>query len=434
MFLTVLAFLQAITGCGHLIFEILKGVSGKFHSCIETFMPLLLQYLKENKNHQEILFQVLTQAFEDSLHYVSYKEYNVFWASMLKFTEEILKDDDEQSRSLEFILRLAGQVIEHQKGKFLVNPPQFVLLLIKVICEQTSEAVLEVCAQIGTVLLLSPNISLSQEHAGIIIKVLLPIPYPNILINFVQNTIDYSQFDMHILPPFINFVIQSGFDNEAMCALAKVCLRKSPLSMNGIKLFEWVKYPIDFGKNMSQFIEHFKNIVNDDVEHIMESPMQLANMLFILPHVEKITVDTCMASLSELIRKLLDLLAKYNIESQSDENKLHYDTTALSQCARKVLFTLANAMESAIHISTCKNIKQICDINTFLPILLPYAVDPNYLCALHLIDLYLAAYEHENGLTKPYLSLVDSYLRNNVSSPFHIVSKVWSNFSITFSS
>lgn len=335
--------------------------------------------------------------------------------------EEILTDEDE-NKGLEYILRLAGQVIQHQKGKYLINPRQFVLLLVKVICEQTSEGVLNVCSQIGALLLLSTNISLAQEHAGIIIKVLLPLPYRKILINFVQNVIDYSQFDMHILPPFINFVIQSNFDEEAMKTLTKICLAKSPLSKNGMTLFEWVKYPIDFGKNLALFMEHFTNTLNDEIGNIVENPTKLMNMLFCVPHIERIDVDHCIKSLNQLITKLLDLLASYNLESQLRENKLHYDTTPLSKRARKILFILANAFESAVHISSCRKLKEICDIDVLLPVILPCAADPNYLAALHLLDLYLTAYEQENGLTFPFLSLVDSYLKSNISSPFHIVS------------
>lgn len=413
---------QAITGCGHLIFEILRGVSGKFHSCIETFLPLLLQHLKDNKKHQEILFKVLTQSIEDSLQVIFPKEFTVFWSSVLKFTEEVLKEADEESKGLEYILRLAGQVIEHQKGRFLTNPQQFVLLLVKVICNQSSESVLEVCSQIGALLLLSPNISLSQEHAGIIVKVLLPLPYPNILINFVQNVIDYSQFDMHILPPFIKYITQSNFDSKAMYTLTKICLAKSPLSKNGIKLFEWVKYPIDFGRGLAQFMEHFDSVLNENVDDIVENPVKLMNLLFCLPHIAQIDVDVCIKGLNKLIKRLLTVLASYNLENQLEENRFHCDTNTLSLCARKVLFILANALESAIHISSCKKLKEICDIETLLPVILPCAADPNYLAALHLLDLYLTAYEHENGLTYPFLSLVHSYLKNNVSSPFHIVS------------
>lgn len=418
-FMFIIIF-QAVTGCGHLIFEILRGVQGKFHSCIETFLPLLLQYLKDNKHHQEILFKVLTQTIEDSLQTISPKEYVIFWNSVLKFTEEILKENEEESKELEYILRLAGQVIEHQNGKYLMNPPQFVLLLIKVICEQTSESVLEICAQIGAVLLLSPSISLSQEHASIIIKVLLPIPYPNILINFVQNVIGYSQFDLHVLPPFVNYIIQSDFDDEAVCALARICLNKSPLSKNGIKLFEWVKYPIDFGAYLPHFMESFNIAINNDIENIVEDPSVLLNVLFCLPHVEKIEVDYCVNAINYLIENLLKVLTKYNAGNES-ENKFHCDTTALSMCFRKILFLLACAMECAIHISSCRNLEKICDIDKFLGLILPFAADPNYLCALHLIDLYLTAYEHEHKLTYPHLKLVDTHLNGNISSPFHIV-------------
>lgn len=399
----------------------MRGVSGKFHSSVETFLPVLLQHLKDNVMHQEILFKVLTQAVEDSLQTIATKEYTIFWKHTQKIVEDILKDEDE-NKALEYILRLTGQVIQHDKGKYLINPPQFVLLLVKVICEQSAESVLEVCSQIGALLLLSPNISLAQEHAGIIIKVLLPLPYERILMNFVQNVIDYSQFDMHILPPFIKFVIQSNFDHEAMRTLTQICLVKSPLSKNGMRLFEWVKYPIDFGMNLPLFMEHFNNTLNCEIDKILEDPTNLMNMLFCLPHIEKIDVDYCIQSLNQLITKLFKILTSYNIESRLQENKFHCDTTDSSKCARKVLFILGNTLESAIHISGCRKVQAICDIDTLLPLILPCASDPNYLAALHLLDLYLSAYEQENGLTYPILSLVDTYLKSNISSPYHIVS------------
>ncbi|CAH2234809.1 jg13226 [Pararge aegeria aegeria] len=420
----ILNYLQindnAITGCGHLIFEIVRGVSNKFHSCIESFLPVLLQHLKERKEHQQILFKVLTQTTEDCLQSISSKEFNIFWTSIQNFTEDILKED-ESNAGLEYILRLAGQVIEHQHGKYLTNPQQFALLLVKIICEQSSETVLEVCSQIGALMLLSNNITLSQEHAGIIVKVLLPLPYPNILIGFVQNVIHYSQFDMHILPAFIKFVIQSKFDSDAMTTLSKICLTKSPLSKSGLKLFEWVKYPIDFGIGLPKLMEYVENILNGDLECIVENPTNLMNLLFCLPHIEKLNVDFCIKKLSELVSKFLKVLTSYYLEGQVNENKLHCDVTPLSKCARKVIFLLANILECAIHISSCKRLKDICEIEILLPIMLPCAANPNYLVALNLLDLYLTAYEHENGLTYPFLSLVDSYLRPNVSSPFHIV-------------
>ncbi|XP_034830550.1 small subunit processome component 20 homolog [Maniola hyperantus] len=420
----VLNYLQtndnAITGCGHLIFEIVRGVSNKFHSCIESTLPVLLQHLKEKKEHQQILFKVLTQTFEDCLQAISAKEFSIFWKSIQTYTEEILKED-ENNKGLEYILRLAGQVVEHQHGKYLTNPPQFALLLVRIICEQSSETVLEVCSQIGALMLLSKNISLSQEHAGIIVKVLLPLPYPNILINFVQNVIHYSQFDMHILPAFIKFVIQSDFDSDAMTTLSKICLTKSPLSKSGLKLFEWVKYPIDFGKDLPKLMEHVENVLNTDLEDIVEGPNKLMNLLFCLPHVEKLDVDFCIKKLSELVSKFLKILTSYNLEGEVNESIFHCDVTPLSKCARKIMFLLANSLECAIHISSCSRLKAICDIETLLPIILPCAADPNYIVALNLLDLYLTAYEHENGLTYPFLSLVDSYLTPNVSSPFHIV-------------
>lgn len=406
-----------------MLFEIVRGVGNKFHSCIESFLPLLLDHLKDKKEHQNVLFKVLTQTFEDSLHNISPKEFNIVWMNIHKNLEDILKDKN-QNMGLEYILRLTGQIIEHQQGKYLLNPQQFTLLLVKVICSESSENVLEVCSQIGTLMLLSSNISLSQEHAGIIVKVLLPLPYPKILMNFVQNVIQYSQFDMHILPPFIKFVIQSNFDNDTMTTLAKICLKKSPLSINGLKLFEWVKYPLDFGKGLSTFLNHAKNILTQDVDDFIENPKQLLNILYCLPHVEKIDVEICIKMLSDVISKFLEVLTSYNLEAQTDENKFHCDTTPKSKLAKKVMFLLASTMECAIHISNCKNIKKICDIDTMLPILLPCAADPNYLVALNLVDLYLSAYENENGLTYPFLSLIDSYLRPNISSPFHVVSGI----------
>lgn len=414
-------FFQATAGCGHLIFEILRGVNGKFHSCTETFLPLYFQHLKEEKQDQKILFLLLTQTLTDSLQHISPKEYSIFWDCIFKYTEGILSDNDEESNGLEYILRLAGQVIEYHKGKYLTNPPQLLLLLVKIICEQSNENVLSVCAQIAALLLLSPNVSLSQEHAGIIIKVLLPLPFPNILIDFVQNIVEYSQFDLHILPQFLNFVVQSDFEMEAMNTLAKICMTKAPLSKNGIKLFDWVKYPIDFGKGLPLFMAYLENVMNaDNIEQVLVNSDTYMNTILCLPHVEKIDVDQCIKLLSQVIMKLLNILTNCNIEGVVNNKDI--ENVSTSKFVRHILFLLGNTFESAIHISSCRRLKEICDIGHLLPVVLPCATDPSYLASLNIIDLYLTAYEHENGLTYPFLSLVDSYLKNNIRSPFHSVS------------
>lgn len=416
-------FFQAIAGCGHLLYEIIRGVNGKFHSCIDTFLPILLRHLKSNEEHQYLLFQVLTQTLTDSLQTIQPKEFVIFWNCILKYTEEILGDNNGDSKGLEYILRLAGQIIEHQNGKYLANTTSFILLLIKVICEQHNENVLTVCAQISTLLLLSPNISLSQEHASIIVKVLLPLPFPNILINFVQNVVKYSQFDLHILPQFLNFVVQSGFETEAMCTLNKICISKAPLCKNGINLFEWVKYPLGLGRGLPLFMEHVNNVIDiDNIDEILNNPIRCINVLICLPHVEKLDVDKCLNLLSTFIKKTCNILSSYNVEILEDYNNKHSTNTQVSKSIRKSLFLLGHAIECAIHVSSCRRLKEICDIENLLVVLLPFAADPNYLAALQIIDLYLTAYDNENALTGPFLSLVDSYLRDNVRSPYHIVS------------
>ncbi|XP_068632256.1 small subunit processome component 20 homolog [Battus philenor] len=412
---------HAIIGTGHLIFEICKGVTNRFHSCAESFIPLLLQYLREHKEHQEVLFKVLTQTVDDALHGILPKEFPTFWSPVLKFIEDNISVENSENQSLEFVLRLAGQVIEHQNGKFLSNPQQFSVLLVKVICEQSSESVLDVCAQIGALLLLSSNIQLSQEHAGIIIKSLVPLPFPKILIKFVENCIDYPQFDLHILPSFLNFVVEANFSDEAMFTLSKICLVKSPLSKNGLKLFEWVKYPLNFGKGLSLFMKHVQNVLNSNMEDHIANSDRLLSVLFCLPHIEKLDVKMCTKKISEIICHLLNILDSDNLEEKSEKNKIQYDASNTAKHSRIVLFILANAIECVVHISSCKMIKDTCDIDRLLPVIVSRAADPNYLCALQLLDLYLTAYEQENGLKYAFLSLVDSYIRINVSSPFHIV-------------
>lgn len=409
-------------GTGHLLFEICKGVSNKFHSCTETFIPIILQHLKENRDHQEVLFKVLTQTVEDALQGISQKEFTIFWLPILKFIEENLIENNGHNRSLEYVLRLSGQVIERQNGKFLTDPQHFSVLLVKVICRQTSEDVLEVCAQIGALLLLSSNILLSQEHAGIIIKALVSLPCPKILLNFVDNVIDYSQFDLHILPSFLNFVVESKFSDDAMHALSKICLVKSPLSKNGLRLFEWVKYPLNFGKGLSLVMEYVQNVLSSKIESQIENSEKLMCVLFCLPHIEKLDVEVCIQKIRAIICCLLEMLDSENFEEKTEERKILYNSNVKAGYARKILFILANAIECVVHISSCKKTKDICDIDKLLPVIVPLAADPNYLAALQLLDLYLTAYEHENGLNYAFLSLLDSYIRPNVSSPFHIVS------------
>jgi U3 small nucleolar RNA-associated protein 20 len=80
MFLSVYV-LQGCAGFGRLLFEVVRGVSGQFHSCADVMLPLVFEMLADKAVPQSLLFEVLSYMVAAMVKFIQAKKGGLFWTS-----------------------------------------------------------------------------------------------------------------------------------------------------------------------------------------------------------------------------------------------------------------------------------------------------------------------------------------------------------------
>jgi U3 small nucleolar RNA-associated protein 20 len=73
--------LQGVAGCGRLLFEVMHGVSGNFHSCADTMLPLVFEMLADKTVSQSLLYEVLSYMVASVVKFIQPKKGGLFWTS-----------------------------------------------------------------------------------------------------------------------------------------------------------------------------------------------------------------------------------------------------------------------------------------------------------------------------------------------------------------
>lgn len=346
------------------------------------------------------------------------KSSDPFWQNIIESVNMIInveKIDDNttwefqgESQTLEYILLLIGQSLEHAQGKFLCNPLPLLNLIGNLVNTKLAEKTYQTVSQIGILVLLCTHINLPHENAVALVKKLISIPHPKIVTGFVQEVVSCSSFDMIVFPHFIESV--STFNSDVIKALSKICLEKSPLCKNGSDIYTWVKYPIDFGFKCNSCYNFLVNAINQDIDQVLESPDDCINSLICLPHIKHLDVNEIKTTLKNLINNLIIRLKSMD-DSQDAGNSV-----------RNLLFCLAVSVESAIHIIKPENVDEVCHTKEIILALSPYLSDHRYICSLRILDVILTIKESEHLLQYDILQIIHNKLEKNLLSTFHEVS------------
>ena len=183
----------------------------------------------------------------------------------------------------------------------------------------------------------------------------------------------------------------------------------------------------------SQFLDVL--CVND----INELLMGLEDFLCVticLPHIKQLDQDVAIRELKhDVILLCSSLKQTSNAVGSKSESDLSRSVQLESKCSenevdeseknlRIHLLLLATVLETVIHLTDDKMLKEVCNPDMLVDSLLPYACDTANLSALRALDLYFTAYKLETEEAAYCLELFRrllSELLNNLSSPFHEV-------------
>jgi len=182
----------------------------------------------------------------------------------------------------------------------------------------------------------------------------------------------------------------------------------------------------------SQFLDVL--CVNDINEMLMEVDDFLC-VTICLPHIKQLDQDVAIRELKNDIILLCSSLKQTSdavgSKSESDlsqslqlENKCSQNEVDGSEENLRIhLLVLATVLETVIHLTDEKILKEVCNPDMLVDSLLPYASDTTNLSALRALDLYFTAckLEAEDVYCLELFRSLLSKLLNNLSSPFHEV-------------
>lgn len=319
--------------------------------------------------------------------------------SVWKFTS------DEES--LEYILKIVGQTLEHGQGRFLSNPLPVINLISNLLNSELSENMYKIIAQIGILILLCSHINLPHENSVLFVKKLISIPYSKIVTEFVQEVVSCSSFDMIVFPHFLESI--STFDSNIIKALGKICIKKSPLCKNGSDIYTWVKYPIDLGFKSNSCFNFLMQAINQNTSDMLQSPDDCMNALICLPHIKHIDSTEVKSVLKTLISNLINHLQDSHKDSENVD------------AIKNVLFFLAVSVESAIHLLKPENVDEVCHTQELICALSPFLADNRFVCSLRILDVILTIKESEHLLEFEILQELHKKLEINLLSSYHEV-------------
>jgi U3 small nucleolar RNA-associated protein 20 len=314
---------DGVAGCGKLLFHVIFGVSGQFHSCTEVILTLYLNALLNPSINQELLFEVLSTVFSCIAHEIDYKKCDIFWTIIFK---EIDKFSDN---SLVNLLRLLQLVINYKGGQMLKDSLTWAKKLTEMIDKYHNNTfVLQEITNTCVITLLASNVKLLQETSSFLIIKLLSINDRDLLLEITEKLITYTSFESLVLPQVLKKSLFSNMDTKLIQLLVQIIEKKSSPILCGINLNKWTKFNLDIrGKDNIIFI-------SDVLDSLKESDIKedALKVLIILPHLT-ILEEELRVKLIENVASLFKRVLQMNDQQQ------------------RINFAFLLGMESIIHIT-----------------------------------------------------------------------------------
>lgn len=391
-------------GCGQLLFEIIRGVNGQFHSCAESYLRIYFETLANVKPKQiDILYNVLNEMVSTMLQNIAPMNMQIFWDAIYHTINQFEMDANKMDLPLHRLLLLVGLALETRDGKYLTNSNHFVTALLKVIeAEHISNDCLQTVSELVAALLLSKSVIIAQLDASRVSKRILKIPAPEIFESFVWNCVDYSQFELLILPEFLRYLNSKYFSVNSLELLAKIILKKSPLTGDGIALNSRNGYPIAIGRSMECFKKIEEKLTKaKETEAFLTEPKEF--LLTLIVYTNTIGADKTIAlnKINALIRICLDALQPHDLETCAEP-----EADVIRTKNKRIIFILSVMLEHQIQLKkqllkTGKKV-QINDevkLKELVLKLLPFGRCENYryIHGLRVLDLLIT---FEAGQTK----------------------------------
>ncbi|XP_011686919.1 PREDICTED: small subunit processome component 20 homolog isoform X2 [Wasmannia auropunctata] len=333
---------NGISGCGKLLFEVISGTPGQFHSCGEQTLLLYFNALQDESVDQRLTYEVLREIVTCILQNVHPQKCDIMWNVILKVMDTFverskqLPESNIKTHALVLLLRLVHVVISCKNGRFLTDAVPLTKRCT-VVMDALSEdkSILQEVINVSVAILLASSVKLMQETSSQLLLKIMTVNDTELLYSSVENLIHYSSFETLVLPHVLRRSISTGLSNRTLLLLAKVILAKASPCLSGITLDKWKKYILDvrnIGMDSSGYLLlELKTLATDAVS------LDALRILVILPHLKPLREEfrnTLKDGLLFLYKKLLK-----------------HDDAGDAADINKAVFVFLLTLESLIHVS-----------------------------------------------------------------------------------
>ncbi|XP_034941688.1 small subunit processome component 20 homolog [Chelonus insularis] len=404
---------NGVVGCGKLLFEVISGISGQFHSCAESMLNLYLDALINDCIDQKLAFDVLHQVFTCIATQINFKHNAIFWEVVVKKLDDILLtagSNEKKNEMLMALIKLIIPVVEYKYGKILQNPSVLISRIIKGISiyETQSENILIEMIDLSATILLAEGIKLSQETCNELVSKLMSISNRKMLIYAIKKLINHSSFETLVLPMTLQrSILREELTDEELDLFTEIITSKVPPSLNGYEKDSWRKlnldlrtFPVKIRGLFKDKLENWKH-VNYETNLINEDSLKV---VVILPHIIPINED--------LIKELKNIFVSV-YETLMNEN-------CESNIGRKS-FAFLLILHTMIRIMNEKTFEEFLEEHRidFLKLIERYYNDQNILNSLDLFYTYISKSEYNKKyLNKETFDKLNENLVKQLGSPF----------------
>lgn len=411
---------NGVKGCGRLLYEMMRGVSGQLHSCTVDVLTVLLQSLRKRDLFDvELLHEVLSEMVLNLLHSTNATSMPVFWevahrvlnaeldAADAAVSTAATTDDEPTSSDSDVtvrrLLQLMGQAVEFRHGK-MVSGDTTVLIgsLMRVIDTEaaTSEDTLQCAGELVAACLLCHNLTITQLDASRVCRKVLAVASRPVFEAFVWNVRKYAQFELLVLPAFVQYYEQNCSDAEVQQLLCRLVAEKSPPSVDGLRLDAWQPYALRF-RHSATMEQLERNIARGNAE---VAPETLLMALQLWPHVLGADVDRLRANVCALIERTCSGVQEPEVPEHHCANK-------------RQLFVLASLVEAVVHVKRAEWLPLDRLVSTLLPLCRTTGLRAAALSTLDQV-IVSAADQH---ITYALFERIHADIACNLASEFHRV-------------
>ncbi|EDW01413.1 GH20469 [Drosophila grimshawi] len=291
----------SVHGCGRLLYEILRGVNGHFHTCAGDLLAHVLQLLgnvdgKHTEAQTTLLADIVQHCFGLLLNFVNADQSVVLWQQLCV---AVSKEDLSVTATVQ-LLDLILPLIAHKDGKYIAELSLLVPTILKLLDRHLAEPLQQLSTLVSS-LLQARLTQLSQLDASCLLQKQLQVSQVSrtVYAGFVLQMLDYKLFELLVLPHVVAHY-EEHQDAAALELLARIVQHKRPLLVDATSLANWQPYPMQLKQT-----ETFERL-QQQIQRIDVKEEQQLLLIVLLPHLRGFNKQPLEESLNLAIQQQLD--------------------------------------------------------------------------------------------------------------------------------